>query len=310
MGLTLSGHINSLRINLHKKISSIRLIPGFYAQWGFTGIGGEMTFKQACGKAMKPLYILCFLSLITACQSIPDCALVEMSGKKQSQVFNSDREMLAYAYGLDRGQGLVRRYRYLKELGIDLDMALTRQGFLHAITEIDDGGKTSQPARLSVEQIKRVIYDFDREVAAIEQNLARLESSRQLRQGSLYLRENASSPDVVMLESGLQYRVLRRGSGAGVDDRGSVVVHYRGRLIDGTEFDSSYSIKGQPIKGQPRTFSLNGVIAGWREALKLMRVGDKWELTLPPSLGYGASRYGAVPANAVLVFELELLEVK
>lgn len=279
---------------------------------------------------MKPLYILCFLSLITACQSIPDRALVEMSGKKQSQVFNSDREMLAYAYGLDRGQGLVRRYRYLKELGIDLDMALTRQGFLHAIAEIGDGGETSQLARLSVEQIKHLIYDFDREVAAIEQNLARLESSRQLRQGSLYLRENASSPDVVMLESGLQYRVLRRGSGAGVDDRSSVVVHYRGRLIDGTEFDSSYSIKGQPAKGrldnvqfdrvqpgnfqpdkgQPRTFSLNGVIAGWREALKLMRVGDKWELTLPPSLGYGASRYGAVPANAVLVFELELLEVK
>jgi len=117
---------------------------------------------------------------------------------------------------------------------------------------------------------------------------------------------NTTSKDTTTTASGLQYRVLAEGSGTESPGPSSVVsVHYRGKLTDGLEFDSSYK------RNQPLTFPVNGVIRGWTEALQLMKVGDKWELIIPPDLGYGSQGAGStIPPDATLIFEVELLEFR
>ena len=117
---------------------------------------------------------------------------------------------------------------------------------------------------------------------------------------------NTTSKDTTTTASGLQYRVLAEGSGTESPGPSSVVsVHYRGKLTDGLEFDSSYK------RNQPVTFPVNGVIRGWTEALQLMKVGDKWELIIPPDLGYGSQGAGStIPPDATLIFEVELLEFR
>ena len=117
---------------------------------------------------------------------------------------------------------------------------------------------------------------------------------------------NTASADTITTTSGLQYRIITEGSGTESPGPSSLVtVHYIGKLTDGTEFDSSYK------RNQPATFPVNGVIRGWTEALQLMHVDDKWELTIPPDLGYGSQGAGnAIPPDATLIFEVELLEIK
>ena len=149
-----------------------------------------------------------------------------------------------------------------------------------------------------------MIYSFDREIEAAEQRRAREDSVINREHANRYLAENSARPGVVTLASGLQYRVLQTGGGAEVGHADKVVLHFRGRLVDGTVFESSDGEDGQPI-----AFQVSNVLAGWMEALKLMRVGDRWELTIPPHLAFGSSARGLVPANAVVVYELEVLEV-
>jgi FKBP-type peptidyl-prolyl cis-trans isomerase len=123
--------------------------------------------------------------------------------------------------------------------------------------------------------------------------------------GQAFLEENAQMEDVQTTASGLQYKVLTEADGEKPTASSTVTVHYRGTLTDGTEFDSSYS------RGQPATFPLNGVIPGWTEGLQLMSVGSKYQFFIPPELGYGARGIpGVIPANAVLVFEVELLDIQ
>ena len=115
-----------------------------------------------------------------------------------------------------------------------------------------------------------------------------------------------ASADTISTASGLQYRIITEGSGTENPSPSSIVtVHYSGKLTDGTEFDSSYK------RNQPASFPVNGVIQGWTEALQLMHVGDKWELTIPSDLAYGRQGAGiAIPPDAILIFEVELLEIK
>ena len=117
---------------------------------------------------------------------------------------------------------------------------------------------------------------------------------------------NKVSADTITTASGLQYRIITEGSGTENPSPSSIVtVHYSGKLTDGTEFDSSYK------RNQPASFPVNGVIRGWTEALQLMHVGDKWELTIPSDLAYGRQGAGiAIPPDAILIFEVELLEIK
>ena len=126
-------------------------------------------------------------------------------------------------------------------------------------------------------------------------------------QGEEVKAQNEIGPKVgetVETSSGLKYRILQKGEGNSPVEQSQVKVHYRGRLEDGTEFDSSYK------RGQPATFPVNGVIRGWTEALMLMKPGDKWELTIPSELGYGSRAVGnVIPPNSTLIFEVESLEI-
>jgi FKBP-type peptidyl-prolyl cis-trans isomerase len=122
--------------------------------------------------------------------------------------------------------------------------------------------------------------------------------------GRAYLEENAKKPGVQTTESGLQYRVLQAADGPKPEKFAEVEVHYEGRLTDGTVFDSSYQ------RGEPISFLLSQVIAGWQEGVQLMSVGAKYELTIPPELGYGQTGVpGVIPKNAPLVFDVELLRI-
>ena len=123
--------------------------------------------------------------------------------------------------------------------------------------------------------------------------------------GAAFLEQNGQREGVVTLPSGLQYEVLAEGDGASPGPTSTVTTHYHGTLIDGTVFDSSVQ------RGQPASFPVNRVIAGWTEALQLMQVGDKWRLYLPPELAYGdRGAGGAIGPGATLIFEVELLDVR
>ncbi len=119
-----------------------------------------------------------------------------------------------------------------------------------------------------------------------------------------YLAENGKKEGVVTLPSGVQYKILKEGTGAMPADTSTVVVNYEGKLIDGTVFDSSIE------RGQPATFTLNGLIEGWKEALKLMPVGSEWELYIPQDKAYGSREAGNIPPFSTLVFKVELVEIK
>ncbi|MDX9731228.1 MAG: FKBP-type peptidyl-prolyl cis-trans isomerase [Bdellovibrionales bacterium] len=130
-------------------------------------------------------------------------------------------------------------------------------------------------------------------------------SSKAKEAGVAYLEKNKGKEGVTVTESGLQYEVLKAGEGAQPKDGDVVKVHYKGTLIDGTQFDSSID------RGEPAEFPVGRIIKGWNEALKLMKVGSKWKLTIPPDLAYGETGAGAqIPPHSVLVFEVELLDTK
>lgn len=146
------------------------------------------------------------------------------------------------------------------------------------------------------------------EVAQIFGQFQQMASQKQAQQfeaeGAEWLAENAKKDGVKTLPSGLQYKVIKEGTGASPSLSDSVEAHYAGTFIDGTEFDSSYK------RGEPATFGVQGVIPGWTEALQLMKEGSKWELYIPYDLAYGPNgRQGAIPPYATLVFEVELLKV-
>lgn len=128
--------------------------------------------------------------------------------------------------------------------------------------------------------------------------------------GEKFLEENKAKEGVVTTESGLQYKVITEGKGQVPTSTDRVKVHYKGTLIDGTEFDSSYSRKDKDGNPQPSTFRANQVIKGWTEALTMMPIGSKWELYIPQELAYGSQDTGTIPPFSTLIFEVELLSIE
>lgn len=122
--------------------------------------------------------------------------------------------------------------------------------------------------------------------------------------GIEFLAKNAKEPGIIQTESGLQYKVINSGTGATPTMSNTVSAHYAGRLLDGTEFDSSYA------RGEPLDLPVGGVIAGWTEALLMMQEGDKWTLFIPSDLAYGPNGVGPIPGDATLIFDIELISVK
>ena len=195
------------------------------------------------------------------------------------------------SYGIAYGLG-----ERLKADGIPLNVEAFSLGLRHAF----DGSE----GLLSQEEIGREMQAYQQPKVAQRQEEAENVSTRNASEGAAFLAENADLEGVVVLESGLQYKVITQGDGPKPGTEDTVEVNYRGTLIDGTEFDSSYS------RGSTVSFALNQVITGWTEALQLMPAGSKWQLFIPPELAYGAGGAGPlIGPNATLIFEVELLQI-
>jgi FKBP-type peptidyl-prolyl cis-trans isomerase FklB len=158
---------------------------------------------------------------------------------------------------------------------------------------------------LTEEQARTAIMELKKEIVQKQQEQMAALAGKNSAEGQAFLTKNKTAEGVVTLPSGLQYKILKAGEGKkpGLDD--TVSCHYRGTLINGTEFDSSLK------RNEPTSFPVKGVIKGWTEALQLMPVGSKWQLFVPPNLAYGErGAGGAIGPNATLIFEVELLSIK
>jgi len=216
-----------------------------------------------------PLVALPALLTLAAC--LPDATL------------ETDTQKASYGIGLDIGRSLV-------EIRDHVDMAAVMNGVTDALSE-------TEPALSEVE--------IETAMAAFNEMMRAGARERRVAEGAALLEENAAREGVVVTESGLQYQMLREGDGASPEPGGRVVVHYRGMLPDGTEFDSSYS------DGKPAGFMVDGVIAGFSEALKLMKVGGRIRVVIPSEIGYGEEgKLPVIGPDQVLVFEIELLAVE
>lgn len=163
---------------------------------------------------------------------------------------------------------------------------------------------SGQKSRLETEEMRQILTQIRQKMMAAQQQAIQEQASKNLEAGKAFLAENEKKEGVVKTASGLQYKILKEGTGTSPKIDSTVSVHYRGTLIDGTEFDSSFS------RNEPATFKVNEVIPGWTEALLLMKEGSKWELVIPPSLAYGERGMGGrIGPNSTLKFEVELLSV-
>jgi FKBP-type peptidyl-prolyl cis-trans isomerase FklB len=209
----------------------------------------------------------------------------EKSPQTTPAFLKDQKDKVSYSIGLNIGTNLARQH---VEINSDALM-----------TGLKDG--VAGKPQLTQDQIKEVMTAFEKDMQA-KQKAAGEKSAAE---GKKFLEENKKKEGVKTTASGLQYKVLKEGTGERPKATDTVTVNYRGTLINGTEFDSSYK------RGQPATFPLTGVIKGWTEGLQLMKKGSKYQLFVPPELAYGERAVGPdISANSTLTFEVELLDVK
>jgi FKBP-type peptidyl-prolyl cis-trans isomerase len=236
---------------------------------------------------MKRIFLLPVLAVLSlsfaACGKQAD----KTAAKPATASTASVDQKVSYGIGYQMGSSVP------KEAGLAVDQAELTAG-------IADAMAGTKP-RYSEADLQAAFMAMQQKMQAA----AAANAEKQLAAGNDYLATNKAKAGVKTTASGLQYEVLKKGfGGAKPKATDTVRVHYHGTLIDGTVFDSSVQ------RGEPVEFPLNQVIPGWTEALQLMSVGDKFKLTIPPAIGYGARGKGQIPGNAVLVFEVELLAIK
>ncbi|GEA08760.1 peptidyl-prolyl cis-trans isomerase [Alteromonas sp. KUL42] len=208
------------------------------------------------------------------------------------EMTNSQKQ--AYAMGASMGLFVSNRAEQQEQLGMSLDKEALKQGF-------NDG--LADTLKFTPEQIQQIAQEGEEAIRAKQQEMAAQAAEKNVEAGIAYLEENGKRDGVVTTESGLQYEVLTEGTGASPVATDVVKVHYRGTLLDGTEFDSSYK------RGEPAEFPLNRVISGWTEGVQLMKEGAKYRFHIPSELAYGQRSTGSITPNSTLIFDVELLEV-
>jgi FKBP-type peptidyl-prolyl cis-trans isomerase FklB len=202
----------------------------------------------------------------------------------------TQKEKFSYAVGMKMGQNF-------KKQSVPVDASIYARGMKDALA----GGKTL----MTDEEAQAAIQAVQKEMQAKMQEKAKEAADANKKEGEVFLAANKGKDGVVALPSGLQYKILKAGTGPKPTPTDSVVCNYSGKLLDGKEFDSSYK------RGQPATFPVTGVIKGWTEALQLMPVGSKWQLFIPSDLAYGDRGAGAdIGPGAPLVFEVELMSIE
>jgi FKBP-type peptidyl-prolyl cis-trans isomerase FklB len=209
---------------------------------------------------------------------------------EEKALLQTAKEKQSYSMGADIG-------KRLKAQSIEIDTNAFTQGMKDALSE----GKML----MTEEEIRESLTALQKELKEKQAEKTKLLGEKNKKEGEAFLAENKKKEGVITLPSGLQYKVIKEGTGKQPSADATVETNYRGTLVDGTEFDSSYK------RGQSATFPVNGVIVGWTEALQLMKEGAKWQLFVPANLAYGERGAGnVIGPNATLIFEVELISVK
>lgn len=224
------------------------------------------------------------IPVVLACIGLLGCF-----DKEADQSLNSQKDKASYSIGINLGTQLSQN-----KDDIDVDKVIM------GIREVFAG----KESRLTPEEVRTVMTEFQQDMQKKQQEKVKALSEKNKKDGDDFLAKNKAEKDVTTLESGLQYMIITEGKGDSPKVTDTVVTHYKGTLVNGTEFDSSHK------RGQPATFPVNGVIAGWTEALQKMKVGGKWKLFIPSDLAYGVNAPPQIGPNSVLIFEIELLEIK
>jgi FKBP-type peptidyl-prolyl cis-trans isomerase FklB len=216
--------------------------------------------------------------------------LASQVSAEENLVLKNQKDKVSYIIGMEIGKNF-------KKQSIDIDPDILTKGIKDAIS----GGKPL----LTEQEIQENMVTFQKEMMAKQEELAKKLGENNKKEGEVFLAENKKKDGVKTLPSGLQYKVTKAGTGKKPKLTDTVTTQYRGTLIDGTEFDSSYR------RGQPVSFPVTGVIPGWTEALQLMEEGAKWQLFIPPNLAYGERGAGRdIGPNATLIFEIELVSIQ
>lgn len=250
-------------------------------------------------KATLALAVLSVLAL-TACQKQETTDTTsgqapEAAAESKQETYSTVKEKHSYALGASMGLFAKNRLDQQKDLEIEYDEAALKAGF-------EDG--LADKTEYTVPELQDFTKAADMMLQEKQSEKANASSATNVTAGLAYLAENAKKKGVVTTESGLQYEILTEGQGTSPSSETSTVkVHYKGTLLDGTEFDSSYS------RGEPATFPLNRVISGWTEGVQLMKEGAKYRFHIPSELAYGERATGNITPNSTLIFEVELLEV-
>jgi|TARA_B100001250_G_scaffold297732_1_gene259198 FKBP-type peptidyl-prolyl cis-trans isomerase FklB len=214
------------------------------------------------------------------------CGTETSSNRKSISTLSTFMDSTSYALGADLGENLKRQ-----QVEIDYDV------FMAGLTDamLDD-----ELVKLDQKKRRDVMGSLQKSI----RDKSKKEGETNLKIADEFLANNKQgNPDVKETPTGLQYRVIKEGEGDSPSQTDRVKVHYAGKLIDGTEFDSSYE------RGEPTEFGLNQVIKGWTEGLQLMKVGSKYEFFIHPKIAYGSRPRPTIPANSVLIFEVELLDI-
>jgi FKBP-type peptidyl-prolyl cis-trans isomerase FklB len=217
-------------------------------------------------------------------------SLPSLGSAQEAPALKTEKDKLSYAMGMDLGT-------QLKTRSVDIDTAVFSQGLRDALS----GGKTL----LTEAEAKAIITELQKGILVKQAEQARIAGAKNKAEGEAFLAANKAKDGVVTVPSGLQYKILTTGTGKKPTLDDTVVCQYRGTLLDGKEFDSSYK------RNEPATFPVKGVIKGWTEVLQLMPVGSKWQVFVPSTLAYAERGAGAdIGPNATLIFEIELVAIK
>jgi FKBP-type peptidyl-prolyl cis-trans isomerase FkpA len=227
--------------------------------------------------------------------SVLGCNEATKQEVKPAVVLDTEIQKQAYSLGASIGFYMERNLEQQTKLGMALDKDLIAEGFLNSLAG------TSVIER---EEIQEILKNFDTTMKAKQAELSAKEAADSIEVGTKFLVENAKKEGVQTTESGLQYEIISATEGDKPLATDTVKVHYVGTLLSGEEFDSSVK------RGKPAVFPLNQVIKGWTEGLQLMSVGSKYKFTIPADLAYGAGGNSSIPGNAVIEFEVELLEIQ
>jgi len=231
--------------------------------------------------------VLVAVAVVAMALALASCGGDSVAPKKQLTTFE---ERSSYAIGQNVGGSL-------KGTNMTIDIP----AFVQGVRDTLEGRKPL----LTAEEAMAVMQEFSQKARDAEMKKREEQSAKNIEEGKAFLETNKARTGVVTTASGLQYEVITQGTGPKPKPTDRVSVHYRGTLIDGTEFDSSYT------RGQPATFQLDAVIPGWTEALQLMPVGSKYKVFLPSEIAYGERGAGGqIGPNATLIFEIELLSIE